>query len=104
MVSIVEGDTLEGGVSFLALGVGSHLSGWSDHGDPALDLHSHPPKVSFNLSSITPDDATFSGRPSSLSRPITAIAWESNNSSTDILHSPLGVGSSNALPFSCCLQ
>ena len=74
MVCVVDGDdTLEGVFSFLFSGVGSRLSGRSDRGVPALDLHSHPSKVSFNLSSISPD-ATFGGRPISLSRPITAIA------------------------------
>jgi hypothetical protein len=103
MVCIIKGDnTLEGDVSFLISGIDSHLYGQSDHGDPALNLHSHSPKVSFNLSSISPD-ATFGGRPSSLSRPITAIAWESEDSSTDISHPPLGIGSSNALPLSCHL-
>ena len=75
MVCVVDGDdTLEGVFSFLFSGVGLRLSGWSDHGVPALNCHSHPSKVSFNLLSITPDDAMFGGRPSSLSRPITAIA------------------------------
>jgi hypothetical protein len=74
MVWVINGDNaLEGGISFLASDVSSHLSVWFDCPDPALDLHSHPPKVSFNLSSITPDDSTFGGRPSSLSRPIIAI-------------------------------
>ena len=74
MVCVVEGDdTLEGVFSFLISGVDLRLSGRSDHGVPALDRRSHPSKVSFNLSSISPD-ATFGGRPISLSRPITAIA------------------------------
>jgi hypothetical protein len=72
MVCVVDGDdTLEGVFSFLFSGVGLRLSGRSDRGVPALDLRSHPSKVSFNLTSIY---ATFGGRPISLSRPITAIA------------------------------
>jgi hypothetical protein len=74
MVCIIKGDnTLEGVFSFLISGVDLHLSGQFDHGVPALNLRSHPSKVSFNLLSISPD-ATFGGRPISLSRPITAIA------------------------------
>jgi hypothetical protein len=74
MVCVVNGDdTLEGVFSFLFSGLGLRLSGWSDHGVPALYLRSHPSKVSFNLTSISPD-ATSGGRPISLSRPITAIA------------------------------
>lgn len=74
MVCVVDvDDTLDGVDSFLNSDVGLRLSGRSDRGDPALDLRSHPSKVSFNLSSISPD-AIFGGRPTSLSRPITAIA------------------------------